>query len=152
EVSRRQIIMNKNETKEQFLFRWGTISDIENAASTMLAAFDGEEEMGDWVRMMMDGRHASAKPDTIALAEERSTGRIAAVITTCPQIWYYERVPLKVLNVTAGGTHPAFQGRGIATHLMNMIHERLIAEEYDFSLVWGVPWFYEQFGYYQTLG
>lgn len=135
-----------------FIFRWAEIADIDAAADTMMQAFEGESEMGEWVRMMMDGRHASASPATVAIAEEAGTKRIAAVITTAPQTWYYSGIPLQALNITEVGTHPDFRGNGLISKLMNMIHQRVEEDGYHFSLVWGVPWFYKKFGYYQTLG
>lgn len=144
--------MKTKAAPDAFIYRWATSSDIEHAVATMQATYNGSEEHGLWTRMLMDGSHASANAGTVAVAEQRTTGKIAAVIATSVQIWYYAGIPLKALNVTLVGTHPAFQGRGLVTNLMKMIHESLAAEQYDLSLVWGKPWFYKQYGYYQTLG
>lgn len=95
---------------DRFIYRWGAQKDIEQVASVMKAAFEGSNEMADWARMMMDGSHASSRAEHTALVEERTTGRIAAAITTAPQTWYYEKVPLKALNISEVGTHPNFQG------------------------------------------
>ncbi len=137
---------------ERFIYRWATIADMEQAAQTMKAANENNEEMGEWVRMMMDGRHASAAAGTVAIAEDRENGRIASVITTCPQNWQYAGIELRALNITEVGTHPDYQGQGHVNALMGMIHSELAENAaYDFSLVWGIPWFYTRFGYVQTL-
>lgn len=143
--------MNAIGEQSNFIFRWAEDKDNEPVVQTMLAAFDGESEMGEWVRMMMDGKHASANSKTVAIAEEVGTHNIVAVITTSPQTWYYENIALKGLNITEVGTHPNYQGQGLVSKLINMIHETLIHKEYDFSMVWGIPWFYKKYDYYQTL-
>jgi len=63
---------------------------------------------------------------------------------------HFMRIGLAVVKVGVIGytvTHPDYRRRGLATILMNKWIEEMTNSDYCLSYVFGIPYFYQQFGY-----
>jgi len=54
---------------------------------------------------------------------------------------------LKVGGIGGVSTHPDYRKKGYAAELLNFCLEKLKKKNYDFSILWGNPSFYQRFGY-----
>ena len=78
---------------------------------------------------------------------DTSTGRIVACINGIPGTWAYEDVHLKTLELGFVGTLESHRNKGLINSLYSYFDKRLRDEQYDLSIIQGIPYFYRKFGY-----
>ena len=91
--------------------------------------------------------HPGVLRDDFVFVEDERTGEI--VSTTCLLPWKckYEDVTLNAAMLEEVGTHPEYRQRGLIRAQMGRFHRSVEDRGFDFSIIWGIPYFYRQFGY-----
>jgi len=71
------------------------------------------------------------------------------VSTTCLIPWRcrYEGINLKVAMLEMVLTQPAYRGQGLVRAQINHFSQEVQARNFDLSIIWGIPYYYRQFGY-----
>ena len=76
------------------------------------------------------------------------------VSTTCLLPWHGRMatnknsgVDLRVAQLEMVLTHPDYRGRGLVRAQIKNFHQVAQEKGYDLSIIWGIPYFYRQFGY-----
>jgi len=117
----------------------------------------GEEEneengkiVGEMVRGLIT-QHPYTSFDDFFFVENEKSGELVSFLCLVPLKWKYGDVNLKVATVECVGTLKPYRRRGFIKALMEKYEERLREGEYDLSVVWGIPYFYRQFGYEDAL-
>ena len=81
------------------------------------------------------------------MAENEATGEIAATICLIPWEFDYEGVPLRVAQLEMVLSHPKYRRQGLMRQLITRFLHNVAAGGYDLSVIWGIPYYYRQFGY-----
>lgn len=90
-------------------------------------------------------------PETVLedfwIVEDEETGQI--VSTTCLIPWkcHFQEIELKVAQLEMVLTHPDYRGRGLVRAQIEQFHKVVSERGFDLSVIWGIPYFYRQFGY-----
>jgi GNAT superfamily N-acetyltransferase len=77
----------------------------------------------------------------------RDNGKIVSHVGIYPYDIVSQNQRLKVGGIGGVSTHPDYRKKGYAAELLNFCIEKLEKENYDFSILWGNPSFYQRFGY-----
>ncbi|HEB30530.1 MAG TPA: GNAT family N-acetyltransferase [Spirochaetes bacterium] len=95
--------------------------------------------------------HPEVLRDEFVIVEDERTGEI--VSTTCLLPWHcqYEGVSLDAAMLEEVGTRPEYRHRGFIRAQMDRFHRNVADRRFDFSIIWGIPYFYRQYGYTYAL-
>jgi len=117
----------------------------------------GEEEnkeygkiVGNMVRGLIT-QHPYTSFNDFLFIENGETGEVLSFLCSVPLKWKYGSINLKVSIIECVGTLKPFRRKGFIKALMKKYDEQLKEEGYDLSIVWGIPYFYRQFGYEYAL-
>jgi GNAT superfamily N-acetyltransferase len=91
--------------------------------------------------------HPDISNDDFVLVEDERTGEVVSTICLIPWHCRYEEIPLEVAMLENVATHPDYRRRGLMRAQVKRFHQMVSARRYDLSIVWGIPYFYRQFGY-----
>lgn len=118
--------------------------DIDHFAA-FNAAFNNEDEGRTCACFL---HHQPARTlDDAWLIEDPKTAEVVATVCLIPWRCRYAGVDLRVAMLEMVLTHRSYRGRGLVRTLTNQFHKRVQEQQYDFCLIWGIPYFYRQFGY-----
>lgn len=78
-------------------------------------------------------------------------GKIVSTLNLIPQRWIIGNVELKVAEMGNVATLEEYRNQGLVRRLVNEYHKDIANEEYDLSVIEGIPYFYRQFGYEYAL-
>ena len=112
------------------------------------------EEYGKTTGKMVRGlitEHPHTSYEDFFFIENEETGEILSFQCLVPLRWKYGDVDLKAAIIECVGTLKRYRRRGFIRALMQKYDERLRQEGYDLSVVWGIPYFYRQFGHEYAL-
>jgi len=48
-------------------------------------------------------------------------------------------------------THPHYRRKGLVRAMIHLLHDQIARQDFDISLIWGIPYYYRQFGYTYSL-
>lgn len=91
--------------------------------------------------------HPEISYDDFLLVEDKNADKI--VSTTCIIPWHcrYEDVDLKVAMLEMTLTDPEHRRRGYIRAQFDQLHQMCKDRKFDLSIIWGIPYYYRQFGY-----
>lgn len=78
-------------------------------------------------------------------------GRIVAALNTIPSKWSVGGAVLNVAELGCVATLPEYRNRGLQRRLMIEYHRQITEQQYDLSVIEGIPYYYRQFGYEYAL-
>ncbi|MFP3951102.1 MAG: GNAT family N-acetyltransferase [Candidatus Bathyarchaeia archaeon] len=81
----------------------------------------------------------------------KSEGKPVAGLVLIPQVWSLDGVKIRVAEMGCVATQEAHRRRGLQSKLVERYHKRLQRDNYDLSVIEGIPFFYRQFGYQYAL-
>ena len=81
------------------------------------------------------------------LIEDPHTGQI--ISTTCLIPWRldYEGIPLQAAQLEQVLTRPDYRQHGLVRLQINRFMQTVSERQFDLSFIWGIPYYYRQFGY-----
>lgn len=85
--------------------------------------------------------------DDFLFIEDERSGEV--VSTTCLIPWEcrFDQVVLNVAMLEVVATHPAYRRRGLIRTQIAAFHKAVAAQNFDLSIIEGIPYYYRQFGY-----
>lgn len=95
--------------------------------------------------------HPHTTGDDFWMVEDQSNGQV--VSTTCLLPWNanFSGIDLKIAQLEMVVTHRAYRGRGLVRTQIDQFHQVIKERHFDLSIIWGIPYFYRQFGYTYTI-
>jgi len=81
------------------------------------------------------------------LIENEGSGEIVSTTCLIPWMCHYEGINLKVAMLEMVLTQPAYRGQGLVRAQINRFSQEVQARNFDLSVIWGIPYYYRQFGY-----
>ena len=95
--------------------------------------------------------HPETVLDNYWLVEDVTTGEI--VSTTCLIPWncYFAGVDLRIAQLELVLTRPDYRGRGLVRAQINLFEQIAKARGFDLCIIWGIPYYYRQYGYSYAL-
>lgn len=91
--------------------------------------------------------HPERKLDEFQIVENTTTGEV--VSTSCFFPWHlrFAGVELNAVQLEMIFTHPQYRKKGLVRQQIERLHRMVDARGYDLVLLWGIPYYYRQFGY-----
>lgn len=109
------------------------------------------ESFRAWFEDLMSGRHPNARFQDFTVVEDRTTGQLVSLMGLISQTWQYGDVPFGCGQPEAIVTHPDYRQHGLVRKQMAVIHQLSRARGELIQVIWGIPWYYRQFGYEYAL-
>ncbi|MGA1825883.1 MAG: GNAT family N-acetyltransferase [bacterium] len=91
------------------------------------------------------------KKENWFIAEEKKSATIVSAFALIPWVWEIEGNALKVAEMGIVGTKKEHRHKGLMKKLYEAFHATLVEEQFDLSMIQGIPGFYHQFGYYYSI-
>jgi GNAT superfamily N-acetyltransferase len=91
--------------------------------------------------------HPTASNSDYWMVEDQTRGDI--VSTTCLIPWEsrFCEINLRIAQLEMVLTHPGYRGRGLVRFQIENFLQAAKGRGYDLSIIWGIPYFYRQFGF-----
>lgn len=95
--------------------------------------------------------HPYTTGDDFWIIEDQANGQV--VSTTCLLPWQanFAGIDMKIAQLEMVVTHRDYRGRGLVRSQINHFHQVVKERNFDLSIIWGIPYFYRQFGYTYTI-
>lgn len=118
-------------------------SDIDRYAE-FNAKYNGESQ-GMHSRCLF--AHPLAERSDFLMIEDANTGEV--VSTTCLVPWQcsFDGVPIKAAMLEMVLTHPGYRKKGLIRFQIERFTEKTKDGGYDLGIIWGINYYYRQFGY-----
>jgi len=81
------------------------------------------------------------------LVENELSGEVAATICLIPWEFDFEGVTLRAAQLEMVLSHPEYRRQGLIRLLINHFINNVSDSGYDLSIIWGIPFYYRQYGY-----
>jgi GNAT superfamily N-acetyltransferase len=81
------------------------------------------------------------------LVENENTGEVVSTTCLIPWTLSYEEVELRTAMLEMVLTHPAYRGQGLVRTQIKHFLQEIHARGFDLSIIWGIPYYYRQYGY-----
>ena len=91
--------------------------------------------------------HPETTLDDYWLIEDTSTGEVVSTTCLLPWTCRFAGLELRVAQLEMVLTHPDYRGRGLVRLQMENFEQAVKERGYDLSIIWGIPYYYRQFGY-----
>jgi len=91
--------------------------------------------------------HPQTTLDDYWLVEDASTGKVVSTTCLLPWVCRFDGIELRLAQLEMVLTHPAYRGRGLVRAQMKHFEQVVLERGYDLSIIWGIPYYYRQFGY-----
>jgi predicted N-acetyltransferase YhbS len=79
--------------------------------------------------------------------EDEKTGEVVSNLCLIPWQCRFGDVMLDVAMLEIVATHPDYRKRGLIRTQINAFHDAVSAQNFDLSIIEGIPYYYRQFGY-----
>lgn len=91
--------------------------------------------------------HPTLRWEDFMMIEDEATDEI--VSTTCLIPWEldFEGITLKTAQLEMVLSHPDYRKQGLVRLQVNNFNKKAADEKYDMSVIWGIPYYYRQYGY-----
>ena len=119
-----------------------------------IALFDlvwKRESFRAWFEDLMSGRHPNARFHDFTVVEDRTTHRLVSLFGLISQTWQFGDVSFGCGQPEAIVTHPDYRRHGLVRKQIEIIHQLSRARGERVQVIWGIPWYYRQFGYEYAL-
>ena len=91
--------------------------------------------------------HPDAAFGDFLLVEDQTTGEVVSTSGLIPWRCVLGGVPVDVAMLEFVRTHPGYRSRGLIRAQMERFHQIVGERRFDLSIIWGIPYYYRQFGY-----
>ena len=95
--------------------------------------------------------HPGMSLDDFWVVESDSTGEIVSTTCLIPWTLRLANVELRAAQLEMVLTHPDYRGRGLVRAQMKHFAQVVSDRGYDLSFIWGIPYYYRQYGYTYTI-
>jgi predicted N-acetyltransferase YhbS len=91
--------------------------------------------------------HPERKLDEFQIVENTATGEVVSTSCFFPWRLRFAGVELSAVQLEMVFTHPQYRRRGLVHRQMERLHQIIEDRGYDIVILWGLPYYYRQFGY-----
>src|SRR5262245_18059856 len=91
--------------------------------------------------------HPELIPEDFWLVESDTTREIVSTTCLIPWTLRFAGVELRAAQLEMVLTRPDYRGRGLVRAQIEHFEQLVRARGFDFSFIWGIPYYYCQFGY-----
>jgi predicted N-acetyltransferase YhbS len=91
--------------------------------------------------------HPQMTPEDFWLVEDRSTNQVVSTICLIPWTCRLAGVDLRLAQLEMVLTHPDYRRQWLVRAQINQFLQDLRARDYDLGIVWGIPYYYRQYGF-----
>jgi len=137
--------LDDNEFKVQHL---ETQNDVEQHLQLMREVFGANSRVDLMVKKLIDHHPTISLHDFFIIKHQ---GKIVAALNTIPSKWSVDDVTLNVAELACVATLPEYRNIGLQRRLMKEYHKQIMEQQYDLSVIEGIPYYYRQFGYEYAL-
>lgn len=95
--------------------------------------------------------HPEMTLDDFWIIESDATQEIVSTTCLIPWTLCFAGLELRAAQLEMVLTHPAFRGRGLVRTQMKHFEQVVKERGFDLSIIWGIPYYYRQFGYAYTI-
>ncbi len=95
--------------------------------------------------------HPVTTLDDYWIIEDTTSGEIVSCTCLLPWTCSFAGIDLRVAQLEMVLTHPAYRGRGLVRRQMEHFAQTVTSRGYDLAIIWGIPYYYRQFGYAYAL-
>lgn len=95
--------------------------------------------------------HPLMTPEDFWLVEDQHSGQIVSTICLIPWIGRLAGVDLRIAQLEMVLTHPDYRSQGLVRAQVKNFISTVQARGYDLSIIWGIPYYYRQYGYAYAL-
>ncbi len=95
--------------------------------------------------------HPDVKPEDFLIALDTDNNRVAATLCLIPWEITWFGVKLRALELGIVATDNQYRYRGLQRRLVEKFDETFIGDNYDLSMIQGIPGFYSSFGYHYAV-
>ncbi len=81
------------------------------------------------------------------IVEDTRSGQIVSTTCTFPWEVQFENLRLQAAMLEMVLTHPAYRRLGLVRRQVDYFHQDAVERHADFTMIWGIPYYYRQFGY-----
>ncbi len=81
------------------------------------------------------------------LIEDEQTGEIVSTTCLIPWQFSYDGILLRGAQLEQVLSHPDYRRRGLVKRQINRFMQVVREKQFDFSFIWGIPYYYRQYGY-----
>ena len=85
--------------------------------------------------------------DQFFMLRDATTSEVVMSICLVPWSLSFESVHLKAVMVEMVLTHPQYRRKGLVRAMIHLLHDQIARQDFDIVLIWGIPFYYRQFGY-----
>lgn len=121
-----------------------TEEDVRQNLMLMRVVFGERTGVDKLVQKLIDHHPSMTLHDFLVIKHE---GKVVASAALVPVTWTIGNVQLKVAELGMVATLPEYRRRGMIRQLVDEYHKQVAEQEYDLSVLEGIPYFYRQFGY-----
>ena len=131
------------------VLRFAKAGDVD--AMVELFAEIQDEPLARWFRDLLSGDHPKVTYSDHTLVEDVSSRRIVSFMGLISQTWSYGGIPFGCGQVEAVVTRPEYRRRGLVRSQIEVLHALSASRGELMQFIFGIPWFYRQFGYEYAL-
>jgi hypothetical protein len=91
--------------------------------------------------------HPLVRPEEFLVVQDTTTGEIVSSSCIIPWRMSLEGVELSCAQLETILTHPRYRKRGLVRAQFTRLHELVKESAADIVIIWGIPFYYRQFGY-----
>lgn len=85
--------------------------------------------------------------DNYFFVEDEETGEVVSNLCLLPWQCRFNDITLDVAMLEIVATHPDYRKRGLIRAQIAAFHEAVVDQNFDLSIIEGIPYYYRQFGY-----
>jgi predicted acetyltransferase len=95
--------------------------------------------------------HPDVTPDDFLIIESDATREIVSTTCLIPWTLCFAGVDLRAAQLEMVLTRPDYRSRGLVRTQMRHFEQVVIQRGFDLSFIWGIPYYYRQYGYAYTI-
>jgi hypothetical protein len=85
--------------------------------------------------------------DEFQIVEDTATGEVVSTSCCFPQRLSFAGLELRAAQLEMIFSQPEYRRRGLVRRQIQRLHEIVESRGYDILILWGIPYYYRQFGY-----
>lgn len=91
--------------------------------------------------------HPQMTDDDFWLVEDLTTRQVVSTICLIPWNCQFDGLQLRAAQLEMVLTHPDYRGQGLVRAQIHQFEQEVKNRDIDLSFVWGIPYYYRQYGY-----
>ena len=133
------------ELPNRLLLRHVRDDDDKERFAALSATFNSPMEGATCASLLK--HHPQMTPQDFWLVEDRSTHQVVSTTCLIPWTGHFQGIDLRIAQLEMVLTHPDYRRQGLVRAQIKQFLQDVEARDYDLSIIWGIPYYYRQYGY-----